>query len=187
MMDTTTNDPTKRYALAREVVAQEQAYLDNVYAEEQAKDEPCPVFSEYLDIQITALIVFLEKLSPEDTVAVDSVLDGTAIARIITPPDPTNTNPRASYRPEDPVMPSVVAREGVNRERSRVSVECILEERKEMPCPVLVEFFDTQITALLWLHQNLSTSNTAAIDAILSKNWLAVAQPAVQAQGGEHA
>ena len=187
MMNTTTNDPAKRYALAREDVEQERAYLANVYAQEQGKEAPCSVFSKYLDAQVKALAVFLEKLSPEDTVAVDSVLDGTAIARIITPPDPAKANPRASYRPEDPVMPYVVALEGVNRECARLEVKHIREEEKEAPSPVLLEFLDAQVIPLHLLHYNLSPENTAAIDAILSKNWLAVAQPAVQTQGGEHA
>ena len=183
-MNTTTNDPTKRYALAREVVAQEQAYLDNVYAEEQAKDEPCPVFSEYLDAQITTLIVFLEKLSPEDTVAVDSVLDGTAIARIITPQVPAI---HTFCQSDDPAMRYVVACEAINGECARVSGKGIREEDKEMPCAVLVEFLEIQATVLQLFHHDLCPEHTAAIDAILNRNRLAVAQPVVQAHGVEHA
>jgi len=191
LMDTATNNIESiehRYTFARETVEQERTYLANIYAQEQEKEEPCPVFSEYLDTQMKNLTVFLEKFSLEDTTAANSILRGGAISRIISPhdPDPAIDQLCASFPSDDPAMPSVIARKCINEESARLLVEGVQEKRKDMPSVVLMELFDTQILTLIAFNQNLFPKNTAAIDAILNKNRLFSAQPVVQPQGSEN-
>ncbi|MCL2875368.1 MAG: hypothetical protein FWF12_03560 [Betaproteobacteria bacterium] len=180
-MNITADDPTNRYALAREAIDRERAHLETERLQEEEREVPSHALLKYLDTQMNALLALWEKLSLEDTAAMDSILNGIAIAQlIIQTPEFTNVKPRTFYKSDNPIMRFVVAREDINRERARLSVESLQEQKKEMLCPVLIEFFNVQITALLSLWTCLPSKDTAAVDLILNRPT--VTRHVIQAQ-----
>ncbi|MDR3298779.1 MAG: hypothetical protein LBU43_01945 [Candidatus Accumulibacter sp.] len=71
---------------------------------------------------------------------------------------------------DDPVVRYEVALECIWAERGQFFQASMAEEKKPNPSPALVKYYDDEIQALFSLEENLSSKDTAAIDAILNRN-----------------